>query len=288
MFYIEQWIYLIVIVATKVSIVLLYLRIFPKTVSPRFHKICWVVIAAMLAYGAAFMISFIFQCRPLSYFWNQWDGEHKGVCLNTEMATYFNSAFNIFFDLVVFFLPVPNLLSLQSRSTRSKIGVVSVFLVGLFVTVCSIVRLFYLPHLWTSQNPTFDYNAITIWSGLEGDVGVCCACMPTVAGPVLHFFRDKVPSKLSSVTKSITSRTASITKPPKIYRTPGGDDSMARLPSNASTRDLEMNDLPGNYGGIEKTTVTSVYTLPPIHVSGDDERLIDQRSRRVDRSHWDV
>ena len=123
---------------------------------------------------------------------------------------------------------------------------------------------------------------------LEGDVGVCCACMPTVAGPVLHFFRDKVPSKLSSVTKSITSRTASITKPPKIYRTPGGDDSMARLPSNASTRDLEMNDLPGNYGGIEKTTVTSVYTLPPIHVSGDDERLIDQRQGRVGKSRWDV
>ena len=88
------------IVATKVSIVLLYLRIFPKEVSTRFHHICWAFIAAMLAYGIGFLFSFIFQCTPLSYTWNQWDGEHKGVCLNAKAATYANSALNIFFDLV--------------------------------------------------------------------------------------------------------------------------------------------------------------------------------------------
>ena len=160
----------------------------------------------MLAYGVGFLFSFIFQCRPLSYTWNQWDGEHEGVCLNVKLATLFNSALNIFFDLVVFFLPVPNLIALQSRSTKSKVGVVVIFLVGLFVTVCSVVRLKYIPHLWTTQNPTFDYNDIALWSGLEGDVGVCCACMPMVAGPVLYFFREKIGSRLSSVTKSNSSK----------------------------------------------------------------------------------
>ncbi|GAB7334931.1 hypothetical protein MBLNU13_g06810t1 [Cladosporium sp. NU13] len=272
-FYVEQWFYQIVIVATKVSIVLLYLRIFPKEVSPRFHHICYAVIAAMLAYGIGFLFTFIFQCKPLNYTWNQWDGEHEGVCLNVKLATLFNSALNIFFDLVVFFLPVPNLIALQSRNTKSKIGIVLIFLVGLFVT-----------------NPTFDYNDIALWSGLEGDVGVCCACMPMVAGPVLYFFREKVASRFSSVvTKSNSSKsTASISKPPKIYRITGGDKSMTRLPSNASARDLEMNDISGKHGGIEKTTTTSVYTLPPIDLSGDDERLIDQRHGRVVKSQWDT
>lgn len=242
----------------------------------------------MLTYGIGFLFSFVFQCRPLNYTWNQWDGEHQGVCLNVKAATYANSALNIFFDLVVFLLPVPKLLALQSRSTKSKIGVVLVFLVGLFVTACSIVRQFYVPHLWTSQNPTFDYNDIALWSGLEGDVGVCCACMPMVAGPVLYFFREKVASRFSSFTKSSSTKsTASISKPEKVYRMPGGNKSLTRLPSNASERDLEMNDFGMKHGGIEKTSVTSVYTLPPVRASDDDVRLIHQGQRYAPKSQWD-
>jgi hypothetical protein len=271
-----------------VSIVLLYLRIFPKEVSPRFHYICWAVNASMIIWGIGFLISFIFQCRPLGYSWNQWDGEHDGVCENVQAATYGNAALNIFFDIVVMILPVPKLLALQSRSTRSKVGVISIFLVGLFVTACSIVRLTYMPLLWTSTNPTYDYNDIALWSGLEGDVGVCCACMPMVAGPVMYFFREKVASRFSKHTKSNSSKsTISISKPPKIYRIPGGDKSLTRLPSNVSERDLEMNDFAGQHGGIQKTSVTSVYTLPPIHSSDDDERLIYQGQGRVLKSEWD-
>ena len=243
----------------------------------------------MLAYGFAFLISFIFQCRPLNYTWNQWDGEHEGVCLNVKAATYGNASLNIIFDLIVFFLPVPNLVALQSRSTKSKIGVVLIFLVGLFVTICSVVRLHYVPHLWTSTNPTFDFNDIALWSGLEGDVGVCCACMPMVAGPVMYFFREKVVSKISSATKSSsTNSTSGTSKPPKAYRISRGNRSITRLPSNASERDIEMNDRTGEHGGIQKTSVTSVYTLPPIHTSDDDERLIDQAHGRAYRSQWDA
>lgn len=242
----------------------------------------------MLVYGIGFMISFIFQCRPLSYSWNQWDGEHEGVCEDAKSATYGNASLNIFFDIVVMLLPVPKLLALQSRSTRSKIGVVLIFLVGLFVTACSIVRLHYVPYLWTSQNPTYDFNDITLWSGLEGDVGVCCACMPMVAGPVLYFFREKVGSRLSKFTKSNSSKsTVSISKPPKMHRMPGGDKSLTRLPSNASERDLEMNEFTGEHGGIQKTSVTSVYNLPPIHSSDGDERLIAQGQDRMPKSEWD-
>lgn len=188
---------------------------------------------------------------------------------------------------MVFFLPVPNLIALQSRSMKSKVGVVLIFLVGLFVTVCSVVRLHYVPHLWTSENPTFDFNDIALWSGLEGDVGVCCACMPMVAGPVLYFFREKVASRFSSAAKSSSTKsTTSISKPPKAYRMSGHDKSIRRLPSNASDRDIEMNDHVGKHGGIEKTTVTSVYTLPPIP-SSDDERLVDYRREQVCKSQWD-
>jgi hypothetical protein len=280
-FYIEQYIYQVVIVATKISIVLLYLRIFPKEVSMRFQYISWGVIAALLAYGISFCIYFAVQCRPISYFWHQWDGEHEGVCLDIQANVFANSAFNIFFDFVVLLLPIPKLMALQVRETRRKVGVILTFLVGVFVIICSIVRLKYLSKLDKMTNATFDYNNITLWSGLEGDVGVMCACMPTIAGPTLYFFRETIGSRISSYASSITG------KSPGVSHISG--KSITRLPSSASERGLEMNARTGKHGGIEKTTVTSMYNLPYVQASDDDEQLINQRQReRAGRHDWGV
>jgi hypothetical protein len=82
-------------VLTKISIVLLYLRIFPKTVSARFSYVSWAVIAALLAYCVGFLVYSGFQCAPISYFWTQWDGEHEGYCNNFQLAVYLNSGFNM-------------------------------------------------------------------------------------------------------------------------------------------------------------------------------------------------
>jgi hypothetical protein len=281
-FYIEQYIYQVVIVATKISIVLLYLRIFPKEVSKRFQYISWGVIAGLVAYGISFCIYFAVQCRPINYFWHQWDGEHEGTCLDIQANVFANSAFNIFFDLVVMLLPIPKLMALQVRDTRRKVGVILTFLVGTFVIICSIIRLKYLSKLNKMTNATYDYNNITLWSGLEGDVGVMCACMPTVAGPVLYFFRETIGSKISSYASSITGKSPNMSHV-------SGDKSIARLPSSASDRPLEMNDHPGKHGGIEKTTVTSMYNLPHVQSSDDDEQVIDQGQRgRASRHEWEV
>jgi hypothetical protein len=68
-FWIEQFIYQVIVVLTKISIVLLYLRIFPKGVSSMFTYSCWAVIGFLIAYGIAMCIFFTMQCRPINYFW---------------------------------------------------------------------------------------------------------------------------------------------------------------------------------------------------------------------------
>lgn len=187
---------------TKISIVLLYLRIFPIEVSPKFHYVGWTVIAALIAYCVAFCVVFIMECQPISHFWNQWDGEHEGYCVDIETSAYVNGGANIVFDLVVFFLPIPKLIKLQVRDTRRKVGVILTFLVGLFVTACSIIRLQYLAKVADLTNATYHYNDIGFWTGLEGYLGIICACMPSILGPLAHFFRTTVGSKLSSSSKS--------------------------------------------------------------------------------------
>lgn len=280
-FWVEQYIYQIIIVLTKVSIILLYLRIFPKGVSPRFTQACWAVNVLLITYGVALLIYFALECQPVSYFWKQWDGEHQGQCSNIRLATYIGSGINIFFDLVVFFLPVPKLMKLQVRDTRRKVGVVLTFLVGLFVTICSIIRLKSLAQIGQYTNATYHYNDIGLWSGLEGDVGVICACMPSIAGPIMYFFRNTVASKLNSGSKTgSNSRMES-----RI------NDKSVRLHSRASDRgDVELvnREEKGLDGGIQKTTVTSLYNLPQNKSSTDDHDLVYHYDGRPKRNEWEV
>jgi hypothetical protein len=243
------------------------------------------VIGFLVAYAVAMCIFFSLECRPVSYFWKQWDGEHEGSCINFQLGTYIGSGVNIAFDLIVFFLPVPKLAKLQVRDKRRKAGVVLTFLVGLFVTLCSIIRLQYLAQIGRYSNATYHYNDIGIWSGVEADVGVICACMPSIAGPILYFFRNTVASKLSSASKTGShSRTGSrIT----------GDKSVTRLHSRASDcGDVELINRPEKgsetNSGIRKTTVTSVYDLPRERSSGDDEELVDEHDRHQRRNEWQL
>lgn len=67
-------------------------------------------------------------------------------------------------------------------SWKKKVGIVSTFLVGLFVTICSMIRLRALVGWSTSTNQTMDYANLAVWSLIELDVGVICACMPGMAG----------------------------------------------------------------------------------------------------------
>lgn len=65
---------------------------------------------------------------------------------------------------------------------KKKIGIICTFLVGLFVTICSAIRLRALIGWNKSTNPTMDYANLAAWSLVELDVGVICACMPGMAG----------------------------------------------------------------------------------------------------------
>jgi hypothetical protein len=60
-----------------------------------------------------------------------------------------------------------------------------VFLVGIVVTVCSIVRLRYLSVFGETIDFTYDYSFLGIWSIVEVYTAIICICMPAATG----FFR---------------------------------------------------------------------------------------------------
>lgn len=253
-------------------------------VSRNFTHVCYAVIATLAAYLVAMFVFFIMECRPISYMWTSWDGEHEGHCINFTLGIYTGSGLNIAFDLIVFFLPVPRLVKLQVKDTRRKVGVVFIFLVGLFVTVCSIIRLQYIAQVGQYSNATYHYNEIGLWSGVEADVGVICACMPSITGPILHFFKKTVGSKLSSGKSGSHSRMSSRVT---------ADKSIARLPSRGSDHgDVELVQRPekdtNHNGGIHKTTTTSMYNLSREQSSVEDQGLDFQFDNQERKNGWEV
>jgi hypothetical protein len=131
--------YTILIMLTKISVLQLYLRIWTESaVSIWFRRTCWLLIAVHLVTILAFVFSEIFICAPVAYSWHSWDGLHVGRCANRAAQLYSLGAINICYDVIVFVLPLHNFLKLNI-SWRRKTGVLTIFMVGMLVTVCSIV-----------------------------------------------------------------------------------------------------------------------------------------------------
>lgn len=127
LYFAVECLYVASIALTKISMLLLYLRIFPE----RYLRIIFYsVLAFTSAWGIAVLFANIFACSPMSHFWTRWDGEHEGQCISAEQLLWAHAIINIVLDVVIIGLPMPTLFKLNMRWGK-KIGVVFMFAIGL-------------------------------------------------------------------------------------------------------------------------------------------------------------
>ncbi|KAH8900355.1 putative PTH11-type G-protein coupled receptor protein [Thozetella sp. PMI_491] len=174
-FYVLEILYFSQVALLKLTLLLFYLRIFPGPVK----KLLWATVIFDVMFGITFMFVSAFQCRPVSYFWLGWDGEHQGSCLNVNAIGWANACISIALDVWMLVIPLWQIRSLKLH-WKKKVGVAMMFFVGTFITVVSIIRLQYIVDLGSSTNPTFDQADVSIWSTVEINVGIICTCMPTL------------------------------------------------------------------------------------------------------------
>ncbi|KAF5664576.1 integral membrane protein PTH11 [Fusarium denticulatum] len=167
----------------KTSLLFFYLRIFPGNA----QKLLWGTIIFNSVFGVLFMFLAAFQCTPVSYFWLNWDGEHKGTCMNSTAIGWANASISVAVDVWMLAIPMWYLRKLKLH-WKKKIGVAAMFIVGTFVTVVSIIRLQFLVDLGSSHNPTYDQTDISIWSTVEINVGIICASMPALRVILVRLF----------------------------------------------------------------------------------------------------
>lgn len=119
--------YVPAIAIAKSSILFFYCRIFPDK---RFRRIVWAVQAFNAVVTLAFLLVFVSQCQPFSYFWHQWDGEHKGKCIDFSAAALAHLGLHVIIDVTILVLPITQVYKLQMTAKR-KAGVMAMFLTGI-------------------------------------------------------------------------------------------------------------------------------------------------------------
>ena len=179
--------------STRVSVLIQYLRL----VVQRPHRImCW----ALIAYNTVYMLISLFLlsllCRPVPFFWDR--TIPGGVCGNISALWWANSAFDIFSDLLLCFFPYLFLRALHLSKQQRRALIFVLALAGRSVQSQALPSL--LPPLTSTQSTSImtllRFRSIVLmgtthdlarylpevsaWSIAEMNVGVTCACLPTL------------------------------------------------------------------------------------------------------------
>lgn len=120
----------------------------------------------------------IFSCTPVK---RAWKTDEPGSCLPVGATFYGLAIFTIICDVVIIFLPIPLLLRLNIKPAQ-KAGVVCLFLLGLFTTICSILRLTQIHRVaFGDGNSTM----LVLWGTIEFNVGVCISLQKNASNLII-------------------------------------------------------------------------------------------------------
>ncbi|KAI9803327.1 MAG: hypothetical protein M1825_002118 [Sarcosagium campestre] len=186
--YAIQILYPLTLTFTKLSILLLYWRLFPTR---GFRLGTYIVGAIVVIWWLEVELVTIFQCKPISYLW---DKSGKGRCLDLRGAfSIANAPPNIGIDVILLAMPIGKVWQLRVEK-RVKIALSGVFLLGSFVIACSAVRLYYLATLDFASDSTWNQSTFHIWTALEPAIAVVCACLP-VMKPLIVGTKNRITGR---------------------------------------------------------------------------------------------
>ena len=123
LYYVSQILYAVVLNLVKISILLLFLRVFTNN---RFRLVTKICLLWMVCQTVAFFFAVTFQCMPVSSIWNP-TPDRK--CINTTAVIYAGAVVSIFEDVFIIILPIRELLALN-MSPRQRLGVIFMFAIG--------------------------------------------------------------------------------------------------------------------------------------------------------------
>ncbi|KAM5458012.1 hypothetical protein McanCB49686_002439 [Microsporum canis] len=234
-----QMLYRVTINMTKLSILLLYRKIF-DTERFRFKLICDILFIYIILYTIATFLVTIFQCDPIPKAWSR---AIPGSCINLTAFWYANAALHTLTDVMILILPMPVIKGLKLPQ-RQKLALIVVFALGVFVCGTSITRMLTLNTSSKASDVNEETALSTLWTTIEANTAIICACLPMIRIPLSKLIPSLFPAFQYSDSNSIAASEASTSKSDSPCVT-----GWCSLQSSRSTSISEMQTmLPNSYG----------------------------------------
>ncbi|RBR26805.1 uncharacterized protein FIESC28_00386 [Fusarium coffeatum] len=235
----------------KIALLISYLRLLRGTDNKTYRMVIWITIALVFMSHLGCTLALVFACSPVDRSWNPLK---EGKCLPPGPSFTGYAVVTIVADIVVAVLPIPVLLKLEIKLAK-KIGLIAIFTLGIFTTVCSIQRYRQIDRI---QDPK-DGNStmLVLWGTIEFNVGNIVSSLPFLA-PIFikraRQYRSK-PSSHNTPSRSKGLRSNGY-KLKDLSHTGKREPSIFTSVENDSGTGSQENIL--NHGGIVKSVTYTV------------------------------
>jgi hypothetical protein len=178
----------------KMSILLFYRYV--TSVHKSFYRIVKALMVIVVASHLGCFIAAIFACNPPSDAWDfdvffgAFYGRFATQCYDPTKLWYFTASFNLVTDCIIWILPIPFVLNLQSMDMRRRLELAGIFSIGVVAIAASAVRLWVLTE-WASGWEKQGQNTanLLIWGQVEQHAGIIAASIPFLRPLVRKAFR---------------------------------------------------------------------------------------------------
>ncbi|KAJ6184427.1 hypothetical protein N7519_005728 [Penicillium mononematosum] len=166
-----QFLWVLSLSCTKISILFLYLSIFPVTWVVR---VSWATMGVIVAWTIGTILAGCLICRPFAFNWDQ--TIPGGSCGNQVTSFTATGVINLVTDVVVLVTPMPLLYKLQMARYK-KVTFITIFGLGAVTCIISILRISILSTM-DFTDITYSIPRANIFSGLEPCLAVILASVP--------------------------------------------------------------------------------------------------------------
>ncbi|KAI9695596.1 MAG: hypothetical protein M1820_008521 [Bogoriella megaspora] len=242
MLFVTELLFTVNITAIKLSLLMFYNKLF--SIKKWFRLAIVVAGAICVAWCITFVLLLVFQCKPVDAHWNML-GSPK-YCISTSQLLLGYEMTNLFLDVTILVLPMTMLRQLQMPGYR-KASIGGIFLLGAFVCIASIMRLYYI---YPPQPPhSSNVPQVMIWSTIQLSVAIVCSCLPTY-GPLFRCMKPAVHSRQNKYqntrktadSQSVGASSAAHLSPSPYYKIEG-DRSIAVIADQYAMDDVVVDPM---------------------------------------------
>ncbi|KXX74162.1 hypothetical protein MMYC01_208568 [Madurella mycetomatis] len=156
---------------SKASILLFYLRF---STSRSFNVVIYILLFIITVANSLGALGVLFYCQPISFFWEL---RGDGTCISGDHWYAWLAILNCVTDGILLVLPAWIIYPLRVGFAQ-KTAIAAILGTGGFVLGVSIFRMVIIAQGWGNRDYTYKFAPNYIWSVIEINVAIICACAP--------------------------------------------------------------------------------------------------------------